>query len=96
MGHDHREKVWEAFDAQMKKHFDQYTKHQYGNAQGDEQIDKFTSGDCWAQIDKYGARRDFNVRGPQEMLRDLIKIGHYVAELYGKKKKELGLGDVYE
>jgi|WetSurSiteA1Bulk_404760.scaffolds.fasta_scaffold250538_1 hypothetical protein len=96
MAHDHREKVWEAFDAQMKKHFDQYTGPQYGNAKGNEQIDKFTSADCWSQIDTYIARREFNARGTREMLRDLIKIGHYIAEIYDKKKRELNEGDVYE
>lgn len=86
---------WEEFAAQMRKHIVQYTKVQYGNPEGDEQIDHFTAQDCLTCIGRYYNRRNSEVRGPVERLRDLIKIAHYACEAYLKLRDSMGAEDVY-
>jgi hypothetical protein len=91
-----RLKQWKKFSSeQMERHIVQYTLEQYGNPSGNEQVDSFTSEDCWKQIERYSNRRKANVRGSKERLRDAIKVSHYAQLLYDKLKKELQEGDVY-
>lgn len=86
---------WREFSRQMELHIDQYTRVQYGNPEGNEQVDSFTPEDCWTSMQRYYNRRRANVRGNKERLRDVIKVAHYAQLLYGKLKAELEMEDVY-
>ena len=86
---------WEKFDQLVRTHIVNYTEEQYGNPEGNEQVDSFTIEDCWQNMQRYYNRRKSNTRGNKEKLRDLIKIAHYAQLTYDKLKKELGEGDVY-
>lgn len=87
---------WTKFNAQVKAHIEQYTLKQYGNPDGDEPVDSFTPEDCWTNIQRYYNRRNSNVRGDKEKLRDLIKVAHYAQIIYDKLKEELNKGDIYQ
>ena len=86
---------WEKFDQLVRTHIVYYTEEQYGNPEGNEQIDSFTIEDCWQNMQRYYNRRKSNTRGNKEKLRDLIKVAHYAQLTYDKLKKELNEGDVY-
>jgi hypothetical protein len=86
---------WSKFNHQMNSHIIDYTLEQYGNPEGDEQVDSFTVDDCWQNIQRYYNRRNASVRGNREKLRDLIKVAHYAQLAYDKLKVELGEEDVY-
>jgi len=86
---------WKDFCNQMEKHIVEYTQVQYGNTDGNEQVDNFTPDDCWQNMLRYFNRRKTSVRGSKEKLRDVIKIAHYAQLLYDKLKSELGEEDVY-
>lgn len=86
---------WALFNSQMNRHIGTYTLEQYGNPEGDEQVDAFTVADCWQNIQRYYNRRNSNTRGNTEKLRDLIKVAHYAQLAYDKLKVELGEEDVY-
>jgi len=90
-----RVKHWDHFDEQMRRHIATYTREQYGNPNGDEQIDSFDSVDCWKNMQRYFNRRHANTRGNRERLRDLIKLAHYAQLAYDKLKVELDEPDVY-
>lgn len=92
----HRIKEWREFSEQIERHITAYTREQYGgNPDGSEQVDGFTTEDCWKQIDRYMNRRKSNVRGNRERLRDLLKVAHYASFIYAKLKAEDGEEDVY-
>lgn len=86
---------WEKFNNLMEKHIEEYTKVQYGNPEGNEQIDGFTVEQCWQNMQRYYNRRNSNVRGNKEKLRDAVKVAHYAQVIYDKLKKELGEEDIY-
>ena len=86
---------WKKFDQLVRTHIVNYTEEQYGNPEGNEQVDSFTIEDCWQNMQRYYNRRKSNTRGNKEKLRDLIKIAHYAQLTYDKLKKELEEGDVY-
>lgn len=86
---------WEKFSDQIRRHIVQYTTVQYGNKEGHEQVDEFSVEDCFKCIERYFNRRNANVRGDVERLRDLLKIAHYAQFGYGKLRNLLGIGDVY-
>ena len=86
---------WKKFDQLVRLHIVKYTEEQYGNPEGNEQVDSFTIEDCWQNMQRYYNRRKSNTRGNKEKLRDLIKVAHYAQLTYDKLKKELGEGDVY-
>lgn len=90
-----RIKQWDSFDEQVRRHITQYTIVQYGNPDGDEQVDAFTPEDCWREMQRYYNRRRSSVRGPVEQLRDLLKVAHYAQFAYDKLRAELGESDVY-
>ena len=90
-----RLKQWLDFNEQMRRHILGYTLAQYGNPDGNEQVDSFSVEDCWKEMQRYYNRRHANVRGNQERLRDLIKIAHYAQFAYDKLRAELGESDVY-
>jgi hypothetical protein len=79
----------------MNSHIIDYTLEQYGNPEGDEQVDSFTVADCWQNIQRYYNRRNSNTRGNVEKLRDLIKVAHYAQLAYDKLKFQLNEGDIY-
>lgn len=87
---------WEQFSAQVLEHIDQYTLVQYGNPEGDEQVDAFTVEDCFKNMERYFNRRNSSVRGNKERLRDVIKIARYAQLIYGKLRCQLDEPDVYE
>lgn len=86
---------WLAFSDQELRHIDTYTREQYANPGGQEQIESFTVEDCWKNMERYFNRRHANTRGNVEKLRDLIKVAHYAQICYDKLKAELGETDVY-
>jgi hypothetical protein len=86
---------WEAFSVQVERHIVDYTLPQYGSDAGDEQVDEFTVEDCFVNMLRYINRRNANVRGDRERLRDLIKIAHYASFAYRKLRDGLEIGDVY-
>jgi hypothetical protein len=86
---------WEAFSDQVRKRIAEYTLEQYGNPEGNEQVDSFTAEDCWKNMERYFNRRKSMTRGPKEKLRDAIKVAHYASFIYDKLKAELDQKDVY-
>lgn len=90
-----RLKQWLDFNEQMRLHIETYTLAQYGNPDGNEQVDSFSVEDCWREIQRYYNRRKAGVRGPVEQLRDLLKVAHYAQFAYDKLRAELGESDVY-
>jgi len=87
---------WDQFDQQLRRHILRYTLAQYGNPEGNEQVDSFTVEDCWREIQRYYNRRRSSVRGPVEQLRDLLKVAHYAQFAYDKLRAELGENNVYQ
>ncbi|KKS08382.1 MAG: hypothetical protein UU61_C0001G0004 [Parcubacteria group bacterium GW2011_GWB1_41_4] len=47
---------WEKFNLQMYQHIEKYTKAQYDNPDGNDQVENWTSEDCMQAIKKYLAR----------------------------------------
>jgi hypothetical protein len=79
---------WELFSEKVRKHIVDYAEVQYGRKEGNEQIDKMSYLECVRAIEKYCARAGNNVRGPEEDLRDLLKISHWAQFAYDKLRKE--------
>ena len=90
-----RLKQWMDFELQVHRHINTYTREQYANPDGQEQVETFTSSDCWKNMERYFNRRNANTRGNKEKLRDLIKVAHYAQLAYDKLKAELDERDVY-
>jgi hypothetical protein len=86
---------WDRFSEQVRRHIVQYTLEQYGNPEGDEQVEEFTAEDCWKQIMRYTNRRNSCTRGKTEQMRDVIKVAHYAQFIYAKLKEAWSLWDVY-
>jgi hypothetical protein len=87
---------WDHFNEQMRRHIMQYTLEQYGNSEGNEQVESFTVEDCWREIQRYYNRRRATVRGTKEQLRDLLKVAHYAQFIYDKIRSTSDDPDVYE
>jgi len=90
-----RVEQWRAFSKQVELHIQQYTLEQYGNQEGNEQVDSFSIEDCFKNMERYFNRRNSMMRGPIEKLRDTLKIAHYASFIYDKLKDELKEDDVY-
>lgn len=86
---------WRRFSGQMERHIKEYTIVQYGTPEGTEQADGFTAEDCFTNMMRYVNRRNSNVRGSKELLRDCLKIAHYASFAYDKRKADLSEEDVY-
>jgi hypothetical protein len=86
---------WKDFSKQVELHISDYTLPQYGNQEGNEQVDTFSIEDCFKNMERYFNRRNSMTRGPKEKLRDVIKIAHYANFIYDKLKIELKEEDVY-
>jgi hypothetical protein len=87
---------WRAFSNQVELHIEQYTLAQYGNPEGNEQVDTFTIEDCFKNMERYFNRRKSMTRGPKEKLRDAIKIAHYASFIYDKLKDAFEEDDLYQ
>lgn len=79
---------WEQFNKAVNEHVRTYTRKQYENPEGNEQIESFTPQDCIEHIKRYANRFGRNARGPTEELRDLLKIAHWAQIAWTKLKKE--------
>lgn len=90
-----RIKEWRKFDEQVEKHIEQYTKVQYGDAAGEEQIEQMTVEGIKVKLDYYIKRMGKGARGPKEELRDMLKIAHFAQFAYDKIRAATGEPDVY-
>lgn len=84
MAEYNRLEQWRKFSALVEDHINAYTLQQYGNDEGNEQIDHFTVDDCWENINRYYNRRKSAVRGEKERLRDPLKVAHYAQFIHDK------------
>jgi len=80
---------WLEFNEKMLVHLKTYADVQYGNSEGNEQVDGFSTEDCWQNMQRYYNRRNSSVRGSIEKLRDSIKVAHYAQLIFDKLRKEL-------
>ena len=80
---------WRRFSELVEDHIVNYTLEQYGNPDGDEQVETFTAEDCWKNVQRYFNRRNSAVRGEQERLRDVLKVAHYMCFIRGKMEEEM-------
>ena len=87
---------WKRFSSEIEKHTIQYANVQYGNKEGDEQIDIFATEDCWQNMQRYYNRRNSGFRGDSERLRDVLKIAHYAQEIFLKICDELEVDGLYK
>jgi len=78
-----RVKEWEEFSDKVKSHVADYTIPQYGDL-GTDRCTTLTPKEMMNDIGRYVARFGNSRRGPMEQHRDLLKIAHYAAIVYGK------------
>lgn len=91
-----RIKEWDDFSLQVLMHIDQYAIPQYkSDNEEDNKINAENSERCIKAIDKYVKRFGKNARGPQEQLRDIIKIAHYAQMAYDAFKEEWEIDNLY-
>jgi hypothetical protein len=84
---------WIAFARKVFDHVEVYTVPQYGDA-GQDQVTEWTPQQCVDAIKKYCARFGNNVRGPEDQLRDLLKIAHYACLAHSKLVAEQSVTNV--
>ncbi len=77
-----RADMWDHFARKVRHHIEDYTVPQYGDAP-DDLLSSFTPDQCMAQVKKYAARFGRNSRSGQEEL-DLLKMAHYISEVWWK------------
>ena len=75
---------WDQFAELVEAHIINYTLPQYDNPDGNDQVSTWTAAQCVDAIKKYCARFGNNVRGPDDQLRDLLKIAHYACLAHSK------------
>ena len=80
-----RQYMWDIYSNIVGLHIAEYTVPQYGDYPNDN-VAKWSVQDCIRQIQKYANRLESNARGPEEMLRDLLKISHYCQLAFFKEK----------
>ena len=85
-----RGEEWNEFAKLVGRHVEEYTVPQYGDAPNDA-VEGFSEHDIAMNLKRYVNRLETSQRGPVEAQRDLLKIAHYCAILYFKRKKA---GDV--
>lgn len=78
---------WVAFSSQVLDHIEQYTIPQWGDKPNDQLHTEWTINDCMLAIKKYANRAGKNSRGPDEDLRDLLKIAHYACVAWHKRQE---------
>lgn len=76
---------WTKFSSKIFNHIEEYTVPQYGDSPND-QLEGWTPEQCLEAIQRYVNRNknNTNARGPQEALRDMLKIAHYASVAYEK------------
>ena len=88
MTESNRVEQWRKFSALVEDHINTYTLEQYGNPEGNEQVDSFTIEDCWQNCQRYYNRRNSAVRGEEERRRDVLKVAHYMSFIHDKLVQE--------
>lgn len=81
-----RGKEWDNFSGVVAQHVDDYTVAQYGDAPNDA-VENFTEHDIAQNFKRYVNRLESGQRGYVEAQRDLLKIAHYCAILYFKRRR---------
>jgi hypothetical protein len=76
---------WLEFSDAVSEHIESYTVSQYGD-KGQDQLTDYTADDCMLQVLKYVNRYGKNARPGQEDL-DLLKIAHYTAVAWSKRRE---------
>lgn len=90
-----REKEWIDFSEQVKDHIINYTLMQYKDAdwenpENGDVMQHSSIEDIQQNLRRYVARMNSNARGEVEAIRDLLKIAHYAAIVWGKyMRKEI-------
>lgn len=75
--------MWEVFSDEVLQHVEKYTVPQYGDFPND-QMTEWANEDFVTTIKRYINRAGKNARGPEEDVRDLLKIAHYAGTLWAK------------
>ena len=81
---------WKFFSSIVGQHIEDYTVPQYGDAPHDE-VENWTPDMCVAAMQKYTRRFEASKRGPEETLRDMLKIAHFACITYFKLCKSMGV-----
>lgn len=80
---------WQYFSKIVHRHIADYTIPQYGDSPHDE-VEQWTPEMCVLAIQKYTRRFESSKRGPDETVRDMLKIAHFACLAYFKLCKALG------
>lgn len=83
-----KEIAWDRFSVRVKKHIREYVVVQYGDLP-DPMLSKMKLSDMAHDVDRYNGRLESNVRGEEEVKRDLIKIAHYASLMLMKIEGEI-------
>ena len=73
------------FNHFVLEHIDEYARGQYGDFP-DKTIAKFTAEKVQGKLEAYVDRIGKGQRGPEEALRDCLKISHFACYLYALLK----------
>lgn len=87
-----RGKEWLEFSQKVFEHIEKYTVPQYGDLNFEnptlgDQMSSASLEDIQMNLKRYINRLNSNSRGPVESLRDLFKIAHYAAIIFGKYQR---------
>lgn len=80
---------WNYFTKIVRTHVLEYTIPQYGDSPTDE-VEGWTPEMCILAVQKYTRRFESSKRGPDETLRDMLKIAHFACIAYFKLCRSLG------
>jgi hypothetical protein len=80
-GLSNRAGLWLIFAGKVAEHIESYTVPQYGDYPTD-QLTTMPDAVILANIQRYCNRALSNSRGPEESIRDMLKIAHYASELW--------------
>jgi len=80
--------AWDRFSQRVKAHINAYVVPQYGDFP-DPMLKKMKLSDMSHDVDRYNGRLESNVRGKEEVKRDLIKIAHYASLMLMKIEGEI-------
>lgn len=79
-----RFREWLAFAGLVGEHIENYALPQYGDAPNDP-LSSFSEEKIIAQLKRYVNRANTNARGPEDALRDMLKLAHYAGVLYTRR-----------
>ena len=80
---------WLEFACLVQEHVEGYTIPQYGDFPND-QVTAWSAQQCVDQVHKYCERFGRGRRGPEEELRDLLKMAHYACVAHAKLSERKG------